>query len=347
VNTFSIGFEENEYNELPYARMVAEQYKTRHHEIFVKPDSIELTHLLVRSFDEPFGDSSAIPTYIVSEFAARHVKVALSGDGGDELFGGYESFWLVDKFRKLDMVPQWMRQIGAAIASRLPYGARGTNFLHMLSRPSAFARYMELNYSPTLLRRNLLTEEWMIPAHSLGQRFAGFLPQKSVDPVAESMYFEITAKLPSDMLVKVDRMSMAASLEVRSPMLDHKLAELAARLPHAWKMQNNKGKLILLEALGDRLPPALLKQPKRGFGVPMASWFRNQLRPMLRDMLTSKAFSDRRFANPRFVQYMLDEHDSGRRDNSFWLWHLLMLEMWFRESNLAAQPARPLAHDTR
>jgi asparagine synthase (glutamine-hydrolysing) len=143
--------------------------------------------------------------------------------------------------------------------------------------------------------------------------------------------------------VKVDRMSMAASLEVRSPMLDHKLAEFAARLPHAWKMRNNKGKLILREALEKRLPPALLTQPKRGFGVPMAAWFRKELRPMLRDTLTSKAFTERRIANPEFVLYMLKEHDTGRRDNSFWLWHLLMLEMWFRESSLAAQPARTLA----
>jgi asparagine synthase (glutamine-hydrolysing) len=299
--------------------------------------------MLVRSFDEPFGDPSAIPTYIVSEFAARHVKVALSGDGGDELFGGYESFWMVDKFRKLDMAPQWVRRMVGEIASWLPYGARGTNFLYLISRPTAFLRYMELNYSPTLLRRNLLTDEWMIPSHSFEQRFARFLPQGEVDPVAQSMYFEITAKLSSDMLVKVDRMSMAASLEVRSPLLDHKLAELAARLPHAWKMQNNKGKLILLDALGDRLPPALLNRPKRGFGVPVADWFRNQLRPMLRDYLTSQTFFDRGITKPGFVHYLLDEHDKGRRDNSFWLWHLLMLEMWFRESNLAAHPVEPLA----
>ena len=144
------------------------------------------------------------------------------------------------------------------------------------------------------------------------------------------MYFEATAKLTGDMLTKVDRMSMANSLEVRSPMLDHELAELAARIPHEAKMRNGKGKAILVEAVGDRLPPDLLTRPKKGFGVPLSIWFRGELREFLWDNLTTAIFVQRGMASGPFVRQLLEEHDSGRRDNSHWLWMLLMLELWMK-----------------
>lgn len=346
VRTFSIGFEESRFNELPYARTVAEKYRTEHHECVVRPNSVDLVHLLVRSFDEPFGDSSAIPTYIVSEFARRHVKVALSGDGGDELFAGYESFALVNKYRKLDAFPVVLRHLLGALADRLPYKSRGKNFLRMLSRSTPLERYLELNFTPGYLRQQLLHRDWSFPLESViaAGRFSAFLPSTPLDPVAEAIFFELTAKLTSDMLVKVDRMSMAASLEVRCPLLDHKLAEFAARVPYGWNMRNGKGKGVLLDAIGDRLPEQLLNRPKWGFGVPLGDWFRGALRPLLHDYLTSTAFTNRGIVDPAFVRYLLAEHQSGRRDNNYWLWHLLMLEMWFRESNLethAAAPASP------
>jgi asparagine synthase (glutamine-hydrolysing) len=145
------------------------------------------------------------------------------------------------------------------------------------------------------------------------------------------MYFETTAKLTGDMLVKVDRMSMAASLEVRSPMLDHELAALAAKIPHRWKLEGGRGKRILLKALGDRLPPELLTRPKRGFGVPLSVWFRGPLRQLLWDHLNGKRFLERGLVRPKFMRTLLEEHDSGRRNNAHWLWTLLMLELWFRE----------------
>lgn len=333
VKTFSIGFEEAEFNELPYARQVAERYGTEHHEIIVRPDAISLTERLMRHFDEPFGDSSAIPTYLVSEFAARHVKVALTGDGGDELFGGYESFFAVDRLRKLDRMPQSLRRLIGWAAGRLPYSAYGKNFLRMISRPSALERYFELNYSPYFLRRRLLEPEWMLPSDEafLRAAFPGCLVPNGADILTQAMYFEATAKLTGDMLVKVDRMSMANSLEVRSPMLDQELADVAARIPHRWKLQGGSGKRILIKALGDRLPPELLTRPKRGFGVPLAAWFRGPLRPMLWDHLNGKQFLERGIVRPDFMRTLLEEHDSGRRDNSHWLWTLLMLEIWFRQ----------------
>lgn len=332
VKTFSIGFEESAFNELPAAALVAKKFKTDHHEIVVRPDSVALVSKLVQHFDEPFGDSSAIPTFIVSEFAVQHVKVALTGDGGDELFAGYESFFAIDSLRSFDRLPQFARTLLSKVADAWPYSFYGKNYLRMASRPSPLTRYFELNYTPYFLRKSLLRPDWMLPADAafLTDAFPDCLLPLDRDIVAQALYFEATAKLAGDMLVKVDRMSMANSLEVRSPLLDHELAEFAMTIPHAWKIRNGKGKQIFLKAVGDRLPPELLKLPKKGFGVPLAAWFRGALRPMLWDHLTSRKFLDRGMISTPFVSHLLKEHDSGRRDNSHWLWMLLMLELWFR-----------------
>ena len=337
VRTFSIGFEEGAFNELPYAGMVAQKYRTDHHEIVVRPDSLSLVQKLVDHFGEPFGDSSAIPTYIVSEFAARHVKVALSGDGGDELFGGYDSFMAVSGWSRLDRIPLLARRFLDRVAGWLPYSAYGKNYLRMISRPSALERYFEFNYAPYFLRSRLLQPDWMLPAEAgfLGRTFADCLLPGDTDILTQAMYFESTANLTGDMLVKVDRMSMAHSLEVRCPLLDHELAALAAAMPHRWKISGGRGKRILLEALGDRLPPEILSRPKMGFGVPLADWFRQDLREMLWDHLTSERFVGRGIAEQPFVRHLLEEHQTGRRDNNQWLWSLLMLELWYRKSELS------------
>ena len=333
VKTFSIGFEEAAFNELPHAEMLARQYNTEHHSLIVQPDSAALLPRLARHFDEPFGDASAIPTFLVSEFAAQHVKVVLSGDGGDEWFAGYESFFAIDRLRRFDALPQSIRRAIAWTAERLPYSAHGKNFLRMASRPTPLERYFELNYTPYFLRKRLLRPGWMTQdgAPFLRAAFPDCLPESGADILTEALYFEATAKLTGDMLVKVDRMSMANSLEVRSPLLDHKLAEFAARIPHAWKMRDGKGKQILIEALGDRLPPALLTLPKKGFGVPLGPWFRGPLRSLLWDHLTGARFLNRDIVNPPFLRKLLEEHDRGRRDNQHWLFGLLMLALWFDE----------------
>lgn len=332
LKTFSIGFEEPGFNELPLAAALASKYKTEHHEKIVRPDSVSLVSKLVHHFDEPFGDSSAIPTYLVSEFAAQYVKVALTGDGGDELFAGYDSFLEVQQRRRLDYVPQALRAAISRVADLLPYSAYGKNYLQMISRPSALDRYFE-SVSPHFLVKRLLAPEWMPPADSafLSQKLAHCLLPAGTDPLTQALYFETTAKLTGDMLVKVDRMSMANSLEIRCPLLDHELAALAARIPHAWKLRNGRGKDIFIRAVGHRLPPALLHQPKRGFGVPLGIWFRGSLRTFVWDHLTSQTFFNRGMVSPEFVMHLLTEHDCGRRDNHHQLWKLLMLELWFRE----------------
>ncbi|MBI3681992.1 MAG: asparagine synthase (glutamine-hydrolyzing) [Acidobacteria bacterium] len=333
VKTFSIGFEERSFNELPYAGLVARHYRTDHHQIVVRPDAIDLVQKLLRHFDEPFADASAIPAYIVSEFTSRHVKVALTGDGGDELFAGYESFARIERLRCLDRIPQPARRILSWIADALPYSAYGKNYLQMISRPTALERYFEFNYMPYLLRRRLLRPEWMMPADAafLTSTLAEFLLPNGADALLQALYFEATANLTGDMLVKVDRMSMAASLEVRCPMLDHHLAEFAFSLPVSWKIRNRKGKAILLDAIGGRLPAGILNRPKMGFGVPLASWFRGPLREFLQDHLTSREFIERGIVSGEFVRHLLNEHDSGRRDNNLRLWALLILELWFRQ----------------
>jgi asparagine synthase (glutamine-hydrolysing) len=339
VRTFSIGFEEPDFNELPLAALVARKYKTEHHEIIVRPNSVDLVSKLARHFDEPFADSSAIPTYLVSEFAARHVKVVLTGDGGDELFAGYQSFFDIERLRSADRVPLAARNLLGSIANLLPYSAYGKNYLRMISRPTALERYFE-HESPRFLLESLLTKEWMPPADSawLTRTLANCLLPNGSDVLTQALYFEATAKLSGDMLVKVDRMSMANSLEVRCPMLDHQLASIAARIPHAWKLRNGRGKDILIQALGDRLPPELLGQPKRGFGVPLALWFRGSLRSFLWDHLTSASFLNRGIVSPKFVRYLLAEHDRGRRNNYHHLWKLLMLELWIRDSETHRTP---------
>jgi asparagine synthase (glutamine-hydrolysing) len=332
VKTFSIGFEDPGFNELSLAAALAKKYGTEHHQMIVRPDSVDLVSRLVRHFDEPFGDSSAIPTYLVSEFAARYVKVALTGDGGDELFAGYESFLDIQRLRHLDYVPSAVRVVISRIADLLPYSAYGKNYLRMISQPTALGRYFE-SASPYYLLQRLLTPEWLPPADAafLARTMAHNLRPEGTDALTQALYFEATAKLTGDMLVKVDRMSMANSLEVRCPMLDHELAELAARIPHSWKLKNGRGKDIFIRAVGHRLPSELLGQPKRGFGVPLGSWFRGSLRSFVWDHLTSRAFLDRRMVSPEFVTHLLEEHDRGRRDNHHHLWKLLMLELWFQE----------------
>jgi len=245
-----------------------------------------------------------------------------------------------------DHIPQALRRVLSSVADALPYSAYGKNRLRVMSRPSALERYFEQNYTPFMLRRELLHPEWMLPADAgfLFRAFDHCLLPNGADALSQARYFEETAKLTGDMLVKVDRMSMAHSLEVRCPLLDHELAELASTIPPAWNMRNGQGKAILLDAIGDRLPPALRQRKKMGFGVPLSHWFRCPLRDFLRDHVLSPQFASRGIASPVFVRHLIDEHQSGRRDNSDHLWALLMLEVWFRQWEPAAseRPAEPV-----
>ena len=341
IKTFSIGFEEDGFNELPYAEAVAQRYRTEHHSLVVHPDSVALVSTLVRHFDEPFADSSAIPTFLVSKLAREHVKVALTGDGGDEIFAGYPSFFEVEALRRWDVLPQAARRALTWVADALPYSAYGKNFLHGIGRRTSLERYFEVIYVQQATMRSLYRPQWRMPLDEadLRRHFGHCLLPNGADTLTQALYFEATSKLTGDMLVKVDRMSMANSLEVRCPMLDHHLAEFALRLPASWEMRGGQGKACLLDALRDRLPDCVWNRPKKGFSVPLSKWFRGPLREMLWDHLTGSDFLGRDLVSPAFVRYLLEEHDSGRRDNKSWLWRLLMAELWFREWQSAPAPA--------
>jgi len=228
-------------------------------------------------------------------------------------------------------VPGFGKKLMRWAAAGLPYSAYGKNFLHAMSASTPLGRYFDQSYVNFQMRKRMLTPQWMLRSDpSTLQRMLpdNFLPH-GTDTVSQLMYFEATANLTGDMLVKVDRTSMAASLEVRCPLLDHQLAEYATRIPISWKWQKGRGKRILLDALGDRLPPQLLTRSKMGFGVPIDHWFRGPLRQLVHDSLLSKRFLDRGIVFPDFVRYLLREHDRGRRDNHHQMYALLMLELWF------------------
>src|SRR5271165_5120127 len=312
VKTFSIGFEEAAYNELHYARLVAKKYNTEHHDIVVHPDSLELIQKLVRHYDEPFADSSAIPTYIVSDFAVKHVKVALSGDGGDEFFAGYDVIGDMRKYEFVDHIPRPLRKLISWTADGLPYRAYGKNMLRMMGSPTQLDRYFNTNYTLYFLRKRMLNPDWMLPGDAafLEQMLPDNFNAGNDDILSKLMYFEATNLLTGDFLTKVDRASMAASLEVRCPLLDHEFCEFATKIPTSWKWEGGRGKRILLEALGDRLPPELLTRGKMGFGVPLDDWFRGPLKPLVHDTLLGEKFLERGIVSPDFVRYIVDEHQS-------------------------------------
>jgi len=292
---------------------------------------VDLVSRLVRHFDEPFGDPAAIPTFIVSEFAVRHVRVALTGDGGDELFAGYTRFARAMRGGLVDRIPGAARRFIGRVAAALPYAAYGKNYLRMLSLQTPFARYLERNFANYFMRQAMLTPGWMLEEAFLTRALADYLLSEDADPLAQALYFEMMVNLTGQMLVKVDRVSMANSLEVRCPMLDQELAALALAMPHDWKIRDGRGKYLLVRCMAGRLSPELLSRPKTGFGVPLALWFRGQLREFLRDHLTGPRFLNRGLVSPRFLSHLFEEHDAARRDNSAWLYALLMLELWFRD----------------
>jgi asparagine synthase (glutamine-hydrolysing) len=347
VKTFSIGFAEQAYNELPLARLVAAKYQTEHHELIVRPDAVDLVPRLIRQFDEPLADTSAIPTYLVSEFARRSVTVALSGDGGDEFFGGYTEFFEANRNRVFDRVPKPVRKLLAGVANALPYSSYGKNYFYMISRDTPVERFIQsASFSSHHLRRQALHPEWLMRNDEafLSEYLGAAILDGAHDPVSQAMQYSAVAKLTGDILVKVDRMSMAVSLEVRCPLLDHVLAEAANRIPNAWKLRGRRGKLILRKALGDRLPPELLTAPKRGFGVPMNEWIRGPLNGLMRETLLSQRARERGIMRPAAIERMFAEHGSGRRDNSYFLYLLFVFEHWLMELGSNVQRPSPALH---
>jgi asparagine synthase (glutamine-hydrolysing) len=337
VKTFSIGFEKADFNEAEYARAVAERFHADHHELILDPDIAETLNHLTGLMEEPFGDSSMIPTYYVSRLARESVTVALSGDGGDELFAGYDRYAVNLKRKGLDRIPEWM---GAAYRERfyrsLPANTYGRRFAWNASL-SFRDRYLDgISFLPVLHReRELFDEGFLESAEKLTppySQFARYYDESPADdPLSRLLYLDTKTYLPGDILTKVDRLSMAASLEARCPILDHEFVEWAAGLPLKYKFRDGTGKYIfkkLAERLG--IPSKVLHRRKRGFSMPLVHWIRHELRDSLMGMLTEPRSLQRGYMKPQAVRRLLDEHIHGRRNHTGALWLLLVFELWHR-----------------
>jgi len=325
--TFSIGFDDPGFNEAPDAALVARTLGTEHTERNLRPDVDTLVDELLLWFDEPFSDSSALPTWLVSRLAREEVTVALSGDGGDEAFGGYTRY---EEVRRLGMQAPVVRRAARAVAAQLPHSAYGRGFLLNLAR-STQGRYASTVGLPALpeeggvLRREVAGADAELE-YLLQDLFA---KADGRDVGSWMALVDVMSYLPGDILTKVDRMSMKVSLEARVPLLDHKLLEFALSLPGRLKFRNGGGKWVFRQAIAGLVPPAVLEKPKQGFGVPLAQWFRGPLQHRL-TVLADPGSPIYRFCDERAIARLLDEHHRRRRDHSPQLWRLVVLDVWLR-----------------
>jgi asparagine synthase (glutamine-hydrolysing) len=330
VRTFTVGFDDGRYDERSYARAVAERYATIHEELQIEEDVAATLPRLAAAYDEPLGDEAAFPTFLIAEQARRHVTVALSGDGGDEAFAGYERYIAHDLAAR---IPPPAARLGAAALRRLP-GARreprsplfrAARLLDVASArpPDRYARLMEV--FPLELRRSL----WAEPSRARPTRLEPTRPG-----ITGLQLLDVATYLPGDLLLKADLATMAHSLELRSPFLDHEVVSLGLALPDSLKVQGRQGKVALRRAFANLLPRDVAARGKAGFGVPLGRWFRSDLREAAHDLLAT----DRGWFRQEAVRTLLDEHASGRADHGHRLWCLLMLELWVREHVEAPVP---------
>lgn len=341
IKTFSIGFKEERYNELPYARMIAEKFKTDHTEFIVEPHAIDLLPMLVKQYEEPFADSSALPTYLVSKLTREHVTVALNGDGGDENFAGYSRYSAFQLSTLLDRFNMANRAIGQPMTHLLKNNIKNTFF----DRLDRFSRSLSDDY-----RRRYLSYTAYFTNEQKAELYTDAFKQKvwqndTYDRIAsqfdqsgtknrteQAVYADFVTYLPDDLLVKVDIASMAVALEGRSPFLDHEMLELTAQIPFNLKIKgaNNK-KYILKEALRGIIPDEVMFRPKMGFGVPIDHWFRDELKEYTREKLLNGRLVKDHLFRKEYIAHILDTHCNTQINFSPHIWALLTLELWFEE----------------
>ncbi|MGH9946083.1 MAG: asparagine synthase (glutamine-hydrolyzing) [Pyrinomonadaceae bacterium] len=341
VKTFSIGFEEQDFSELKYAKSVAEHVGAEYNEFIVRPNAMEVLPTLVEHYGEPYADSSAIPTYYVSKETRKHVTVALNGDGGDESFAGYErhvAMLLAEKYR---LIPAVLRKVFIEkplsfvptseiersrmrdakrffAAANLPKNERYFRWLSTFDRSAKRAMYTT-DFAETVASQNAATfmDRWFEKSNGSGTLDA-------------ALFNDLMTYLPNDLLVKVDIASMANSLEARSPFLDHKLIEFAASLPENLKMRGFQTKSLLKKIAARLVPSEVIYRRKMGFGVPMGKWFRGEMKEFVSEVLLSESSLSRNIVKPEMIRKYVSEHTNAERDHSFQLWTLLMLELWFQ-----------------
>jgi asparagine synthase (glutamine-hydrolysing) len=339
VNSFSIGFSDGTYNELPHAREVAALFETNHRERMASPDLADMFDRLVVHLDEPFADTSLFPTFSVSELAREHVKVVLSGDGGDELFGGYDAYQAQALAAKLGWMGDALMPALAGVASVLPPTAKKKGLVNKVKRFSAGAAtapadlghyrwmvYLSAREKARLytsgLRDALSANDVYAPVREALGRFG------QDDVLNRQLYADLSVYLADDILVKVDRMSMATSLETRAPFLDGDLMELAFSMPGHLKIRNGERKWILKQAMKDILPDSILNRRKEGFSIPMKNWLRFELQPLMRELLSGDRLNRRALFDPEVVGGLMDEHTSGKQNHAHTLFPLMVFERW-------------------
>jgi len=362
VRTFTIGFHEAGYNEAEQAKAVARHLGTDHTELYVTPrQTLDVIPRIPEMYDEPFGDSSQVPTFLVAQLARQQVTVALSGDGGDEMFGGYNRYFQGDRiWRRLSGVPRGVRHASAAAIRALPPSVwqrvfdvvqtalpRRHRVAHAGDRVHKLADVFGAESALGLYR--LLISHWnepdrlVVDGREPESRHMAVARQLGGASFIERMMFtDAQTYLPDDIMVKVDRATMAVSLEARAPFLDHRVAEFAWRLPLGAKVRDGMGKRVLRQVLFRHVPPALVERPKMGFGVPIDRWLRGPLREWADDLLASERLRREGFLQPGPIAQAWDEHRSGRRNRQYQLWDVLMFQAWLAAER-AVQPARAAA----
>jgi asparagine synthase (glutamine-hydrolysing) len=341
VKTFSIGFEDATYNELPYAEAVARHFGTEQHVEVLNPDVSSLAEGLVQQHDEPFADTSIFPTYLVSKLARQHVKVALSGDGGDELFAGYDTYRAEQLSRLYGKLPDIVRRdVMPAFAGMLPPQPAKKGTINKIKRMIEGASmsptlqhtrwmiFMNDRDKDSLYRSDLKKILEQGPTSAFFERC--FRQAASFDSLAQQQYVDMKTYLADNILTKVDRMSMAVSLEARVPLLDHRIAEFALNLPPQMKLNGSRTKIILRHAVKRLVPDLVIDKPKEGFSIPMKHWLTGSLRPMMMDLLSNATVQRRGYFHPQVVSTWIQEHLDGRVNHSHRLWALMVLELWHR-----------------
>jgi asparagine synthase (glutamine-hydrolysing) len=349
VRTFSIGFGDPAYDELDYARAAAEAFGTRHTEFHVTPDAVEVLPLLARRYGEPFADPSAIPTYYLARETAEHVKVALTGDGGDESFGGYPRHVAARACGQVDRIVPTLAKLAGLIGPLVPTGpdrksvrTRARLLLDAAPLPPARRHAAWLAYLSEDAKRDLYAPAFAEAAAMFDSAKLFDAPYAACkalhDPATAAMFADLTTYLPNDPLVKMDIATMASGLEARAPLLDHHVVELAFRIPSRHKLRGGRGKRVLRAAFADLLPEPVLRRGKMGFGVPIAHWLRTDLASFARATLLGSETVVRRIFAMEKVKRMLDAHAVGKADRAYPIWALLCLELWAREF----EPTLPL-----
>jgi len=334
INSFAVRFKEKEYSELKYARIVAKKFKTNHHEAILKPQSFSLLPKLAKSYEEPYGDPSALPTYLISQLASKKLKVVLNGDGGDDIFAGYQRY---HKFGALNLISRLIPQTAKPLIKmglKLPglIGKKTQTLIDLIDQPGFgqyASTYLGLN-SPLSFKQGLYKKEFLSAVDPLSSQKLILKQEKSkLTELDNVLLADINIYLAQVLLPKVDIASMSQGLEMRSPFLDHKLVELACKIPSRLKLKKKEGKYILKKSLKGILPDEILYRKKMGFGFPLGTWIRNQWKKDISQTLLSKKAMINDYLNQEMIRQMIDSPFEGEHYDRR-LWRVLMLELWLQ-----------------